>query len=92
MPSLPTVAESGYSGFDAGTWFAFLAPAGTPAEVVRRLDTEITAAIRHPEVEKRLRAAGAELNPGTPRDLKRFLEADVERWAKVIRQAGIKLD
>ncbi len=92
MPSLPTVAESGYPGFDVSTWFAFLAPAGTPAEVVRRLNAELGAAIRHPEVEKRLRAAGAELNPGTPQDLRRFLEADVERWAKVIRQAGIKLD
>lgn len=92
MPSLPTVAESGYPGFDVSTWFAFLAPAGTPAEVVRRLNADLGVAIRHAEVEKRLRAVGAELNPGTSQDLKRFLEADVERWARVIRQAGIKLD
>jgi tripartite-type tricarboxylate transporter receptor subunit TctC len=92
MPDLPTVAESGYPGFDVSTWFAYLAPAGTPAEVVRRLNAELGAAIRHPDVEKRLRGVGAELNPGTPQDLKRFLEADVERWGKVVRQAGIKVD
>ena len=92
MPDLPTVAESGYAGFDVSTWFAFLAPASTPAAVVQRLNAELGAAIRHPDVEKRLRAAGAELNPGTPQDLRRFLETDVERWAKVIRQAGIKVD
>ncbi|MBL8381323.1 MAG: tripartite tricarboxylate transporter substrate binding protein [Burkholderiales bacterium] len=92
MPELPTIAESGYPGFDVSTWFAFLAPAGTPAPVVQRLNTDLGAAIRHAEVEKRLRAAGAELNPGTPQELKRFLESDVERWAKVIRQAGIKLE
>ena len=92
MPELPTVAESGYPGFDVSTWFAFLAPAGTPAEAVRRLNAELGRAIRHPEVEKRLRAAGAELSPGSPQELRRFLEADVERWAKVVRQSGIKTD
>lgn len=92
MPDLPTVAESGFPGFDVSTWFAYLAPAGTPPDVVRRLNAELATAIRHPDVDKRLRAVGAELNPGTPQDLRRFLEADVERWAKVVRQAGIKVD
>jgi len=92
MPELPTVAESGYPGFEVSTWFAYLAPAGTPAAVVTKLNTEINAAMRSPEVEKRLQNIGAELNPGTPQDLGRFLEADMARWAKVIAQAGIKLD
>jgi tripartite-type tricarboxylate transporter receptor subunit TctC len=92
MPSLPTVAESGYPGFDVSTWFAYLAPAGTPADIVARLNAEITAAMRHPDVAKRLGAIGAELDPGSPQDLQRFLESDMERWAKVIKQAGIKLD
>ena len=92
MPQLPTLAESGFPGFDVSTWFAYLAPAGTPNEIVSKLNADLTAAIRHPEVTKRLQNVGAELNPGTPQDLQRFLEADIERWAKVIQQAGIKLD
>jgi tripartite-type tricarboxylate transporter receptor subunit TctC len=92
MPALPTVAESGYPGFDVSTWFAYLAPAGTPQDVVTKLNTELTAAIRYPEVSKRLQGLGAELNPGTPQDLRRFLEEDVERWAKVVKAAGVKVD
>lgn len=92
MPDIPTVAESGYPGYEVSTWFAYLAPAGTPAEVVAKLNRDITAAMRHPEVEKRLQNIGAELNPGSPEDLKRFLENDVQRWAKVVKQAGIKVN
>jgi tripartite-type tricarboxylate transporter receptor subunit TctC len=92
MPAIPTVAGSGYPGFEVSTWFAYLAPAGTPADVVAKLNAEITSAMRHPEVEKRLQNIGAELNPGSPQDLQRFLEADIERWAKVVKQAGIRID
>ncbi len=92
MPAIPTVAESGYPGFDVSTWFAYMAPAGTPADVVAKLNTEITSAMRDPEVAKRLQNIGAELNPGSPQDLRRFLESDIERWAKVIKQADIKID
>ena len=92
MPELPTVAESGYPGFDVSTWFAFLAPAGTPADVVTKLNAEINAAMKQPDVATRLQNIGAELKPGTPQDLQKFLEADIDRWAKVIKQAGIKLE
>ncbi len=92
MPELPTIAESGYPGFDVSTWFAFLAPAGTPAEVVAKLNAELTSAMRHPDVSRRLQNAGAELSPGTPADLQKFLETDLNRWAEVIRKAGIKLE
>jgi tripartite-type tricarboxylate transporter receptor subunit TctC len=92
MPTIPSVAESGYPGFEVSTWFAYLAPAGTPADVVTKLNAEITSAMRHPEVAKRLHNIGAELDPGSPQDLQRFLEADIRRWASVIKQAGIKID
>ena len=92
MPELPTIAESGYPGFDVSTWFAFLAPTGTPTEVVAKLNAELTSAMRHPDVSRRLQNAGAELNPGTPADLQKFLETDLNRWAEVIRKAGIKLE
>jgi len=92
MPDLPTVAESGYPGFDVSTWFAYLAPAGTPADVVTKLNTEINAAMKQPDVAKRLQNIGAELKSGSPQDLQKFLEVDIDRWAKVIKQAGIKLE
>ena len=92
LPDLPTVAESGYPGYEVSTWFGYLAPAGTPPDVVARLNAEINSALKHPEVQKRLVALGAELDPGTPQDFAKFLAADMTRWARVIKQAGIKAD
>jgi tripartite-type tricarboxylate transporter receptor subunit TctC len=92
LPDMPTVAESGYPGYEVSTWFGYLAPAGTPPEIVNRLNAEINAALKSPEVEKKLVALGAELDPGTPQAFGKFLEADMARWAKVIKQAGIKAD
>ena len=92
MPELPTVAESGYPGYEVSTWFGYLAPAGTPAEIVTRLNAEINAALRDSGVQKRLVPLGAELDPGTPQAFGKYLETDMNRWAKVIRQAGIKAD
>ena len=92
LPDMPTVAESGYPGYEVSTWFGYLAPAGTPPEIVNRLNAEVNAALKHPDVEKKLVALGAELDPGTPQAFGKFLEADMARWAKVIKQAGIKAD
>lgn len=92
LPDMPTVSESGYPGYEVSTWFGYLAPAGTPPEIVNRLNAEINAALRSPEVEKKLVALGAELDPGTPQAFGKFLEADMARWARVIKQAGIKAD
>jgi tripartite-type tricarboxylate transporter receptor subunit TctC len=88
-PDLPTVAESGYPAYEVSTWFAFLAPAGTPAPVVARLNDELRAALRLPQIEKRLLGLGMQIEPGSPSELASFLERDVERWAKVVRAAGI---
>lgn len=88
-PDLPTVAESGYPAYEVSTWFAFLATAGTPETAVSRLNAELRSALRTPAVEKRLLALGMELEPGSPADLATFLERDVERWARVVRAAGI---
>lgn len=92
LPDMPTVAESGYPGYEVSTWFGYLAPAGTPNEVVAKLNAEIGAALKHPDVDKRLVNLGAELDIGTPQDFRKFLEADMARWARVIKQAGIKAD
>lgn len=90
LPDMPTVAELGYPGYEVSTWFGYLAPAGTPPEIVARLNSEINAALKSPEVEKRLVSLGAELDPGTPQAFGDYLAADMARWAKVIKQAGIK--
>lgn len=92
LPDLPTVAESGYPGYEVSTWFGYLVPAGAPNDIVAKLNAEIGAALRHPEVERRLVNLGAELDFGTPQEFRRFLEADMIRWARVIKQAGIKAD
>ena len=86
------MAESGYPGYEVSTWFGYLAPAGTPNDIVSRLNAGIGAALKHPEVEKKLINPGAELDPGTPQAFRAFLEADMARWAKVIRQAGIQVE
>jgi tripartite-type tricarboxylate transporter receptor subunit TctC len=88
-PDLPTVAESGYPAYEVSTWFAFLAPAGTPTPVVARLNDELRAALRLPQIEKRLLGLGMQIETGSPSELASFLERDVERWAKVVRAAGI---
>jgi len=92
LPDMPTVAESGYPGYEVSTWFGYLVPAGTPPEIVNKLNAEINAALKHPDVQKRLVSLGAELDPGTPQAFGKFLEGDMERWARVIKQAGIKAD
>lgn len=92
MPELPTVAESGYPGYEVSTWFGYLGPAGMPADIVAKLNAEINAALKSPDVQKRLVALGAELDPGTPQAFGKYLETDMERWARVIKQAGIKAD
>ena len=92
LPDLPTVSESGYPGYEVSTWFGYLAPAGTPPEIVNKLNAEINSALKHPDVQKKLVALGAELDPGTPQAFGKFLEADMNRWAAVIKQAGIKAD
>ncbi len=92
LPDMPTVAESGYPGYEVSTWFGYLAPAGTPAEIVNKLNAEINAALKNPEVQKKLVALGAELDPGTPQAFGKYLEADMNRWAAVIKKAGIKAD
>ena len=85
LPDMPTVAESGYPGYEVTTWFGYLAPVGTPPEVVSKLNAEINAALRNPDVQKKLVALGAELDPGTPQAFGKFLEADLARWTRVIK-------
>lgn len=91
-PDIPTVAEAGFAGFDASTWFAMFAPARTPADIVRMLNRDMVGVISSPAVRAWLISQGAEPAPGTPEELTAFLKGDIEKWGKVIRAAGIKAE
>jgi tripartite-type tricarboxylate transporter receptor subunit TctC len=91
-PEVPTLAESGFPGFDVLSWYGILAPAGTPPDVVRRLNAEINAVLQAPDVRSRLAALGAEPTGGTPEQFAATIRADTARWAKVVGDAAIRID
>ena len=92
VPELPTIAESGAPGFQSAGWFGVLAPAGTPASTIKKLNQEISLAMQQSDVRERLLAQGAEPLLGPPDDLKKLLAREREVWGKLIREAGIKPD
>ncbi len=90
LPDLPTVAETGLAGFEVLGWFALLAPAKTPPEVIRRLNNDINAAIAKPAIVTRFAELGAEPLTGSPDQAVAFIRGEQEKWGKIIRDAGIK--
>ena len=92
LPDVPTIAESGFAGFDAPAWWAILAPAKTPSEVVQRMNEEINKALKNPEVAKRLEAQGIDVMGGTPQAARDFIERQMDIWAKVVKDNNIKAD
>jgi len=90
LPEVPTVAESGYAGFDASLWLAIFGPAGTPAAVIERLNRELTAAIGSKETSEALDKAGAEPITSTPAELAAMIRDGVVKYAKVVKDAGVK--
>jgi tripartite-type tricarboxylate transporter receptor subunit TctC len=90
-PELPAIAEV-LPGFETGSFQGIVAPAGTPAEVVGKLNAEVTRALALPEMKERLAAQGTEVKTGTPQALGQFLAAERVRWARVIKESGIKFD
>ena len=89
LPEMPTVAET-VPGYETGLWYAFVGPAGIPQDIVQRLNAEIVAALKSPEVRDRLTNLGVEPQPGTPEALGRIMVSDVKRWAVVIEKAGVE--
>lgn len=92
LPDLPTVAEAGVPGYEAGLWYGFVGPAHIPAEIVRRLNAEIVAVLKLTEVRERLASQGVDARPSTPEEFGRLLASDLERWAKVVQRAGIRAE
>ncbi|MGD9775263.1 tripartite tricarboxylate transporter substrate binding protein, partial [Diaphorobacter sp.] len=91
-PDIPTVAESGLPGYEAIAWNGVLAPAGTPKEVVDRLNAELKKALDNPEVKQRFEAQGFAAAWNTPTAYAGFLQAEVDKWGKVVKASGAKID
>jgi len=91
-PEVPSLDEAGVPGYDLSVWFGVLAPAGTPREIVQRLNTEIVKILQSAEVKERFLKQGVEVQTSTPSDFDAFVRSEVARWAKVINDAGIRAD
>jgi tripartite-type tricarboxylate transporter receptor subunit TctC len=92
LPDVPTVAESGYAGFDAPAWWAVLAPAKTPPEIIKRMNEEINTALKQADVAAKLASQGIEVRTGTPQTAQAFIEKQIDTWAKVVKDNNIKAD
>lgn len=92
LPGVPTVSESGFKGFEASSWFGFVAPKGTPDAIVMQLNSEINKALKAPDVRAKLMGEGGEVLGGTPEQFAALLKTDLVRWARIVRESGAKLD
>lgn len=92
LPDVPTVAESGYKGFEADQWYGVVAPAGTPRESVAKLNVQINQALNAPELKSRLTAEGAIATPGTPEVFGKLIETEIARWKPVIGSGRVRAD
>ncbi|RZL85759.1 MAG: tripartite tricarboxylate transporter substrate binding protein [Variovorax sp.] len=90
LPNVPTADEQGLKGYDASTNGGFLAPAGTPKAIVNKLNAEINAALKMPDVRAKLEAAGIEIQGGTPQEYAALIKSDLAKWGKVVKEAGIQ--
>lgn len=92
LPDVPTIAESGYKGFDVSTWYGVLAPAGTPAPIVARLNADINRLLANPEVKEAIQAQGAEPEAMTQARFAQLLKSDYAKWQGIVEASGAKLD
>lgn len=92
FPDVPTIAEAGFPGFEAPAWWALLASAKTPPDIVKRMNEELNKTLSNPEVSKRLEAQGISIAGGSVERAKTFIDGQIDTWAKVVRENGIKPD
>ena len=92
LPKVPTIAESGYAGYEALNWYAYYGPANMPKDLVARLNQAIVKALKSPEAIKLLDKQGVEPQPGTPEELAKYTQREYETWGKVVKEAGIKAE
>ncbi len=92
LPDLPTLAEAGVKGYESGVWFGLSVPAGTPREIIQRLNAAAVQATKAPEFIKRMTDLGYNIIPGTPQDMERMLKAEIARWTPIVKASGAKVD
>ena len=92
MPDLPTVAEAGLPGYESTAWFGILGPAGMPKDLVAKLGNEIVKILNSPEVSENLTSRGIDVIASTPAEFDAFLKSEVAKWAKVVKESGLRLD
>jgi len=91
-PDIPTIAESGFPGFNASPWYGILAPAGTPREIVAKLSTELAAVMSSPAIRERFTTLGMEPLRSTPEEFSAFIKSDITKWARAVNQSGATVD
>ena len=92
LPNVPTIAESGYPGFEAPAWWAVLAPAKTPPDILKRMNEALNTVLKTPDIAKKLDAQGIDVVGGTPDAARMFIDKQMDIWAKVVKDNGIKAD
>jgi tripartite-type tricarboxylate transporter receptor subunit TctC len=92
LPDVPTMNEAGVSSYESTGWFGVVAPAGTPAAIINRLNAEIVAALNDPTIQNTMRGMGVEPAPSKPEDFDQYIKSEIQKWNKVIKTAGTKLD
>jgi len=91
-PDIPTMAEAGLAGYEVNSWYGLLAPAGTPRNIIGRLNSEVARALREPDARERLYTIGAEPMDNTPEEFAAYIAAEMAKWSKVVKTAGIRVD
>ena len=92
FPDLPTVAESGLPGYDVGSWYGMLAPAGTPRKIIDQLNSEVRKTLQEPDIQQRLAAEGSEAVGNSPGEFGSFIGTEIQKWEKAVKAAGLKVD
>jgi len=92
FPNVPTIAEAGVPGYDASNWWGILAPAGTPAPIIKRLHSEIAAILTSPDIRKRFESQGAEAVAMAPAEFGKFIKVETAKWSKVVKEAHIRAE
>ncbi len=92
LPAVPTIAESGVKDYEAVNWYGVLTPAGVPKEIVAKLHTDIVRILKQPDVQERFKGEGGDIVGNTPEEFAAFMQKEVPKWSKVVKDAGVKVD